>query len=453
MKNLATFLEYFNLAAFVLLGLVTFKQWRQRHDEGAKWVFLTFGSLAVVAIIALFLPEHSDSTLVEWVTRVLIVVILLFPYFLYRLSASFMQGRSWFDNLAAALTAVVVVWGALIPEFPEEGEPQPTSIRIFVFAVVIQWVLLSAAVAIRFWRGGRGKPSVAGNRMRLLSIASVLFSAVIVISGFEGGTQSVEAEIVSSLITLLAVVAFFVAFAPPAWLRANWRRPSEQALRRGTMELMASGSSDEIMDVLLPQAMAIVGGEGISVMDKDGKVLGSRGMDDATLERAAQLPRGNGHSERNGDGHGGLVHLDFGFGTIAIQTGPYTPFFGQDEIDLLGALGALANLSLERVAADQLRMQLEKASIRRQQALEINDNIVQGLAVAKYSFDLGQHEKARDAVEGTLVAARAIISELIDEFGDDLDFGPGALTRDRAATGFMDSELTQQRQEAEQHKR
>lgn len=450
MTGLSEFLQYFNVAAFALLGLVTFRLWRSRHDEGAKWVFATFGSLASVAIIGLVLPEHSDSALLDWVTKLLVVVILLFPYLLYRVAASFEQERGWFDRFAMLLTGAVIVWGLALPRFPEEGDPQPTYFRIFIFAVIVEWVVLSSVVALRFWRAGRGKTPVAGNRMRLLSVASLLLSTVIVLAGFGGEEQSVAFEVTSRILTLVSVLAFFVAFAPPTWLRANWRRSSEQALRRGTMELMASGSSDEVMDVLLPHAMAIVGGEGISVMDHQGKVLGARGMDAAAIEQAASPASGD---EPTRGENGGLVHLDFPFGRIVIQTGPYTPFFGQDEIELLGALGALANLSLERVAAGDLRVQLERASLRRQQALEINDNIVQGLAVAKYSFDLGQQVRAREAIEGTLVAARSIISELIDEFGEDLDFGPGALTRDRAATGFMDSELTQQRQEAEQRKR
>ncbi len=87
--------------------------------------------------------------------------------------------------------------------------------------------------------------------------------------------------------------------------------------------------------------------------------------------------------------------------------------------------------------------------MRRQQALEINDNIVQGLAVAKYSFDLGQTDKAREAIEGTLVAARSIISELIDDEESDTPLEAGSLTRDHAATGFTVSRLTQERKAAE----
>lgn len=73
--------------------------------------------------------------------------------------------------------------------------------------------------------------------------------------------------------------------------------------------------------------------------------------------------------------------------------------------------------------------------------MEINDNVVQGVAVAKYALDLGKTEKVQEAIEGTLAAARAIISDLLEEIGDDDIFGPTTLVRDRAATGFTRKEL------------
>ncbi|MEA3019883.1 MAG: hypothetical protein QOI47_1407 [Actinomycetota bacterium] len=56
-------------------------------------------------------------------------------------------------------------------------------------------------------------------------------------------------------------------------------------------------------------------------------------------------------------------------------------------------------------------------------ALDIHDNIVQGLAEAQMAFDVGRPEQARDAVERTLVAARRIVTDLM---GDPL---PGELRR------------------------
>ena len=442
-----TILRYVTAGAFAALGLITFRQWAQRKDPSAMWAFVTFASLGFVAVLGIFLPEDSDWPGFLWVTKALVVIIVLFPYFLYRISASFRKEATWIDRVATIATSAVIVWTITLREFPDEGEPQSGQFKLYIAALLAVWVFLSLVVAVRFWRAGAGQPAVSRKRMRMLSVASIALSIVIVVSGETNAGEGSAIQVATQIGTLLSVTAFWLAFAPPRWLRQSWRRPVEESLRRGTLELMKSETSEQVMDVLLPHAIGIVGGEGIAALDTRGRVIGSRGMDPAAIARAGNVAVSAIPGQR--DSATGLVHLEFPFGALVVQTGPYTPFFGQDEIDLLGLLGALANLALERVAAGDMRMQLEKAALRRQQALEINDNIVQGLAVAKYSFDLGQTEKAREAIEGTLVAARSIISELIDDVESDTPLEAGSLTRDRAATGFTVSRLTQERKAAE----
>jgi hypothetical protein len=60
-------------------------------------------------------------------------------------------------------------------------------------------------------------------------------------------------------------------------------------------------------------------------------------------------------------------------------------------------------------------------------ALDVHDNIVQGLAEALMAFDLDRPDQARDAVARTLAQARRIVTELMGEPG------PGDLRRDTPA--------------------
>lgn len=50
---------------------------------------------------------------------------------------------------------------------------------------------------------------------------------------------------------------------------------------------------------------------------------------------------------------------------------------------------------------------------REQQALELNDNVLQGLVVAKLALDLGEHERARAALESSIGSASEIINDLL----------------------------------------
>lgn len=64
---------------------------------------------------------------------------------------------------------------------------------------------------------------------------------------------------------------------------------------------------------------------------------------------------------------------------------------------------------------------------RETEALDIHDNIVQGLAEAQMAFDMGRPEQAREAVDRTLAQARRIVTELMGEVA------PGDLRRSSSA--------------------
>ena len=77
------------------------------------------------------------------------------------------------------------------------------------------------------------------------------------------------------------------------------------------------------------------------------------------------------------------------------------------------------------------RLRLEERERRHRSALEINDNVVQGLAVVNSALALGENDLARDAAGRTITAARAIITDLLGE--GDVAVTPGSLRRESAA--------------------
>jgi hypothetical protein len=99
--------------------------------------------------------------------------------------------------------------------------------------------------------------------------------------------------------------------------------------------------------------------------------------------------------------------------------------------DLASVGAAFFYLSLRGAYSSVLRgaQMFEDLKVRERQALEINDNIVQGLTVAKYAMDAGADDKSRRAVEDTLRASREIISELLGDRGSERELHPGDLRR------------------------
>jgi hypothetical protein len=103
--------------------------------------------------------------------------------------------------------------------------------------------------------------------------------------------------------------------------------------------------------------------------------------------------------------------------------------------DLLTAAAGIYYLSLRRSSASAQRgaQMFDDLKGRERQALEINDNIVQGLTVAKYAMTIGADDQSKQAIEDTLAHARAIITDLLGEPGTAIELGPGDLRRATAA--------------------
>lgn len=78
---------------------------------------------------------------------------------------------------------------------------------------------------------------------------------------------------------------------------------------------------------------------------------------------------------------------------------------------------------------------------RQRSALEINDNIVQGLALAQYRYEIGDAERAHDAVVDTLAKARRMMSGLVDPAAG-MAVEPGDLVRSVPAQATAPDERT-----------
>lgn len=100
---------------------------------------------------------------------------------------------------------------------------------------------------------------------------------------------------------------------------------------------------------------------------------------------------------------------------------------------VLAAVRDLTNRKAAEQTLVEARLELDQRQARERQALEINDSVVQSLAVAEYRMGLGDHEEARKAVLGALASAREIITDLLGAPGQELDIQPGDLRRESSA--------------------
>jgi hypothetical protein len=99
--------------------------------------------------------------------------------------------------------------------------------------------------------------------------------------------------------------------------------------------------------------------------------------------------------------------------------------------DFVGAGVALYYWSLRRTYGALMHgaKLFDDMKERQRQALELNDNIVQGLVAAEMALRLGEKELGVEAIQGTLIRAREIITNLLGEAGSETELGAGDLVR------------------------
>jgi signal transduction histidine kinase len=106
---------------------------------------------------------------------------------------------------------------------------------------------------------------------------------------------------------------------------------------------------------------------------------------------------------------------------------------------LLSTIAAIAAWRADEHAgelAEAERRAAVEADVRRRHALDVHDDVVQRLVVARLALDLDDDESARRAIGGALAAARAVVGELLD------DDRITDLTRERATTSTMATEAS-----------
>ncbi|HEY7707338.1 MAG TPA: histidine kinase dimerization/phospho-acceptor domain-containing protein, partial [Gaiellaceae bacterium] len=375
--------NYVNVVVFGVLAVVSLRLWMRGRGGPAFWAALSFGAVGIVVLDGLVLPDDPANDFQEIVQRVNIGLLVLFPYLLYRFTTTFERAPGGLERFLGVMTVVVLAWTFLLPDFPEEGDEQTLGFRLYVVAFLFHWTALSIISAVRLWRAGRGQPSVAQRRMRLLAAACALVTAAILLAGLSPGEDSP----VSLLIGLLASasgVAFLLGLAPPAALRLLWRRPETARVQAAIAGLMGARTPADVTDNVLPPMLSIVGAGAIELRDERGALVGSFTAPDAhdldtTETLTVPLPNGS----------------------LQVWTSRYAPFFGNEEFALLRTLGALAQLALDRA---RLFGQEQEARLALEQADELKSNFVA----------LAAHELR------TPVAVIHGVIETIDRRGDEI---------------------------------
>ena len=103
--------------------------------------------------------------------------------------------------------------------------------------------------------------------------------------------------------------------------------------------------------------------------------------------------------------------------------------------DVFGAVVAAYYWSLRSIYGSLMKgaQLFEDMRERQRRALEINDDIVQGLTAASMALALDERERSEEVLTETLASARRIISDLLGVAGAENRLGSADLVRSQAA--------------------
>ncbi|HEV7640951.1 MAG TPA: histidine kinase dimerization/phospho-acceptor domain-containing protein, partial [Gaiellaceae bacterium] len=347
MHELSTALNVVNSALFVVLAAVAVRRWLRKRDDAAGWLTLSFVALGLIVTAGRLIPAHPHGLVPGALLRLEIELLVLFPYLGYRFATAFVPPSRRLQRVVGLLTTGLSIWTFALPSIPANGEPRPTGFLVYIVAFLVHWTLLSVVVATRLWRAGRGQPSVARTRMRLLSFASAALTVAIIGSAVATNSDSPAAVIVQA-IALLSAVAFLLGFEPPQIVRASWRAPEQQRLQEAIRGLMTLATTRaEVAQRVLGPVAALVGARAACIFDGDGNLLAQHAVPERTedVEPVRVVEPGV------------ILH---------VWTSPYAPFFGEDELRTLHTVAALTGVALDRVRLfeqeHQSRLALERAN-------------------------------------------------------------------------------------------
>jgi signal transduction histidine kinase len=409
MHDLVTALNVLNSVLFVALAIVGVRRWRQQREQASFWLALAFLCLGLIVSVGRLLPAHPHGFFYASLLRVEIELLVLFPYLGYRFATAFVPPSRRLQRIVGLLTAGLSVWTFALPSIPDAGDPRPPGFVLYLTAFLIHWALLSIVITVRLSRAGRGQPSVARTRMRMLSFAAAVLTVAIIGSALTGDKDGAVALAVQ-ILAFASAVAFLLGVDPPQIVRAMWRQPEAQRLQEAIRGLMTLATTrEEVAERVLAPVAGLVGASAAAIYDGDGTLL------------ARQTAPGVEGSEPVQVEEPGVI--------LKVWTSPYAPFFGEDELRNLQAVATLIGIALDRVRLfeqeHQSRIALERANELMTNFIALAAHELRTPVTTVHGFvqtlnrlgdrlDEDQKDELRGALEQQTERMAALVEQLLD---------------------------------------
>jgi signal transduction histidine kinase/DNA-binding response OmpR family regulator len=362
-------LQLASSAAFVALGVAAATGWLRRRDRSLGWLALAIGLLAIVslsgtAVTLLDSLFHIKSPILGDLT---LIAFIASAYALLRYRASFIPiSPAWHGATVVAIVLGTITYFAA-QLLAANGVDRAQLMTASGIVLVVMWAGIVTESIVRFWLVAHDLAAVQAWRLRSLSLgfAAIVLVLVFSVAAALLGGQPI-AQVVTQLVAIAIVPLLYVSFAPPAWLRREWRSAEEEGLRTFMEELLLSEDRDALSRRALEWSMRLTGGAAAVAFDAKRTprtVVGIGGDEVQELKsRLPELEQGVQRIRLNAAQRTALVLPIRGLAdsaTLVVLAGPFTPGFGADEMNRVQQFMSAFVTALDR---RQLIVQLEETN-------------------------------------------------------------------------------------------
>lgn len=354
--------------SFFALGLFTVIEWLRHRQRSRGYLALALGTLGLVSVLGQ-VSHLTSSAQGRLLSDITIVLFMASGYALLLFRDSFIPLNRGIR--IGALVAVAAVTGlALVVGLPSGQATHPTTIQsLTTWALVVVWSACVIEPVVRFWLASRSRPGVQRARIRSLAGGYAAIVVILLVAGFGGGaTNNLLVAWLFEIIAIIALPLLLAGFAPPRWLRRLWRWAEEDQLRDAIHDLVLfSPDRPTLARRAAEWGMRLVGADGIAIVDADSQILALHGMALDEARRLAAQADKEGRALLVATPDSSLMNavvvplpLDAGVGAMVAVSGPFTPFFGTDEMSRLRSYSANIISALDRARVTERMAALEK---------------------------------------------------------------------------------------------